>query len=272
MKQVLPILDNQLPKTISYSALSNWDTCTFYYLLVDIHRLKPWTNSPDTIFGTYIHKAVQDVLSDVMSAEDALKLFNRKWKKFSGIFKKNLSQEDIDAGLSAEKIILNIRARLTEEFGKFKVLSIEERLSLDVGTWPQKFKGFIDTVLQLEDGIYVIIDFKTSGSAFFFTKYKDTIKDYQLSLYKHFYGIKHAIPPDKIETYFIVLEKNLKSKTPIVPIRVTSGPIKLKNAVKWLETALSAINRKKFYRNRLSCLKFGEGHPCAFYGTEYCKK
>lgn len=269
MNPSLPILDN--PATISYSALNDWHYCPYFYLLADIKRLKPWKNSADTIFGTYIHSAVQDVLSDIKTVEEATKVFNRKWKKLCGLYKKFLDDEDIAFGLSAPQIIANIKPALTAEFGKFTVLKVEEKLALPAGEkWPQKFKGYIDIVLQLENGKIVIVDFKTAGSSFFFAKYQDKYKDYQLTLYKHFYCKKNGTNPDDIETYFVVLEKNHKSKKPITTIRVTSGDVKVENALKWLEFALSAINRKVFIKNRSNCLKFGEAHPCVFYKTTHC--
>jgi len=271
MNPLLPIVDN--PKTISYSALVDWHLCPHYYLLADIKRLKLWTNTSDTIFGGYIHTAVQDVLSDIMSVEDAIKRFNRRWKKLCGLYKKFLDQDDVDMGLSAPRIISEIRENLEKEFGKFAVVAVEERLALPSGhRWPQQFKGFIDIVLRLEDNKIVVIDFKTAGSAFFFQKYQDKYKDYQLTLYKHFYCQKYSIDPDLVETYFVVLEKNHKSKKPITVLRVTSGEIKVQNALKWLDTALSAINRKVFLKNRMSCHKFGENHPCVFYNTPLCTK
>lgn len=275
MKTILPILDNQIPKTISFSSRSNFELCSYYYLLVDIMRLKPWRNSPDTIFGTYIHAAVQDVIANQDNPDavpKAITLFERKWKTFSKLYKKFLDKSDLEITPAGRKIIEQVTPALKKEFGNFKVLAIEERLSADIEGFPQKFKGFIDAVLEAEDGRIIILDFKTSNSSFFFTKYKDKFKDYQLTLYKFFYANAHNVDPDKIETYFIVLEKNLNSKIPVVPIRVTSGKIKIDNALTWLRFALSAINRKVFIRNRNSCMKFGENHPCVFMNTEYCKK
>ena len=271
MKISLPILDNQVPKTISFSSRSNFEQCSYYYLLVDILRLKPWKNSPDTLFGTYIHSAVQDVISEKSTVEDASKLFSRKWKIFSKLYRKFLNKDDLEISPAGRKIIEQVIPALKKEFGNFKVLAIEERLEMPVEGFSQKFKGFIDAVLEAEDGRIIIVDFKTSGSAFSFSKFKDKFKDYQLTLYKFYYADKYKIDPDKIETYFVVLEKNLNSKIPVVPIRVTSGKIKIKNAIEWLKFALNAINKKKFYRNRSACLKYGEGHPCVFMNT-YCKK
>lgn len=270
MSSVLPIID-ETPKSISYSALSDWHLCPFYYYLVNIKKLKPWKNNPDTVLGTYIHNAVQDVLMETVSVEDAIKKFNKKWNKLCKLYKKFLTQEQMDMGLSAPEIITKIRPALTLQFGTFTAISTEERLQLPSGQrWPQSFKGFIDIVLRLDNGNIVIVDFKTSGSTYFFQKYQDKWKDYQLTLYKHFYCEKHKFNPDLVETYFIVLEKNHKSKNPINCIRVTSGEIKVQNALKWLDFALSAINRKVFVKNRSSCLKFGEAHPCCFYKTANC--
>lgn len=270
MKPSLPIITDP-PKTISFSALTDHQYCPYFYLLADINRLKPWKNTPDTIFGTYIHKAVQDVLSESCTSEEAIKLFNRKWKKLCGLYKKFLTADNVAMGLAADSIISKIKAALVLELGSFSVVAVEERLDLPSGQrWPQRFKGFIDIVLRLENGKIVIIDFKTADSTFFFQKYQDKYKDYQLTLYKHFYCEKHKFDPASVETYFVILEKNPKSKKFITPLRITSGGIKVQNALKWLDFVLSAINRKVFIKNRSSCLKFGENHPCVFYKTSHC--
>jgi hypothetical protein len=101
-------------------------------------------------------------------------------------------------------------------------------------------------------------------------KYKDAAKEYQLTLYKHFYSVIKNIDPKNIETYFVVIEKQ-KSKSPLKTIRITSGPKKVANALRWMNDPLSAINRKIFIKNRTSCLRYGEGHPCYFYRSEHCK-
>lgn len=268
MNPKLPII----PSTISFSALTNHQYCSWYYKLVDLERLKPWSNSPDTVFGNWIHEAVQDVAQG-KSAEEAIKLFHRRWKILCKFYKKFITPEQIKYSQAADQIIQNMPQALKSEFGEYKVLKVEERLSMKaVERFPQRFKGFVDIVLQLSDGKIVIADFKTTDSAFFFQKFQDKYKDYQLSLYKYFYCKTHNVPPESVETYFILLEKNFTSKKPISFLRVTSGKIKIENAVKWLDFVLSAINRQIYIKNRSSCMKYGEKHPCVFYNTDHCPR
>ncbi len=40
----------KIVETISYSSLSDLNFCPKYYELVNIKRLKPWKNTPDTLF------------------------------------------------------------------------------------------------------------------------------------------------------------------------------------------------------------------------------
>lgn len=213
-----------------------------------------------------------------MTVPEAQKRFSRRWKIFWTIYSKHIDADKYNRGdmlVAALEMIQNILPAMQKEFGNdFEVLSIEERLQLPSGTrFPQQFKGFIDIVLKLGDGTIVIVDFKTCKSNFMFRKYQDKYKDYQLILYKHFWSIKHEsdILKDSnksIQTYFITLERNPKSKNRINFIQITSGPKKVENALKWLETGLSAINRNLWLKKRTSCHAYGK--DCAFYKTEHC--
>jgi hypothetical protein len=265
MNPKLPIVNS-----ISYSALVDWHYCPHYYLLVNIKRLKPWKNTPDTIFGKILHQYCQDILSDKIDEATACAQYERKWKKFCSLFK---LPDFLPLTESGKKIIENVKPVLLKHFGPFKVSVIERRISMQSGEkWPQKFKGFIDIVLEVNNGQKIIADFKTTGTAFFFNKYRDRFKDYQLILYKHFYCTEENISPDDVETYFFLLEKDVKSKNPVSVQRITSGNKKVENALLWLKTALSAINREIFIKNRSNCFKYGEDKACVFYNSEHCPK
>ena len=265
-------MSNELPKlpsTISYSGLSNFDLCPKYFELVNVKKLKAFEDNANTVFGKYIHKYCQELLQDKISENDAVLAFKRRWKCFVGLYKQKEFETYITSG---ENIIRAIKGVLTQTFGIFKVLHVELRLSAPSGIrFSQKFKGFVDLVLELESGDRVIADLKTAESAYFFNKYRDVVKDRQLILYKYFYCQEEKSDLDKIETYFFVLEKNPKSKNPVSVLRVTSGKVKIKNCMEWLDKILSAVNREKFPKNRLSCRKFGDKYPCYFLDTE-CSK
>lgn len=260
---LLPIV-----KTISYSALSDWNLCPYYYFLADVKRLKTFKNTSDTIFGTMMHQYCQDILEDKISTEAAISHFKRKWKKFCSLFKeKNFAHYE----QGGENILSVLKNELQSYFGKFKVVEVEYRLSAPNGSrWPQRFKGLIDIVLELENGRKVVADFKTANSTFFFVRYKNRFKDYQLILYKHFYCLEKNIKTEDIDTYFFVLEKNPASKKPVSIVGVTSGKRKMENALGWMSVALSAISREVFLRNRTGCFAYGSDHPCEFYRSKEC--
>ena len=138
----------------------------------------------------------------------------------------------------------------------------------------QSFKGYIDLVLvdKKDETNFVIIDLKTSISAFMFKEFLTTHKTYQLVLYKHFYSLIKNISIDNISLKFVVLEKNPSSKKPIVFIDVPCGKKKINNCLKIFNSSVSAINEGKFFKNKSACFKIGTSIKCPFYNTEWCEK
>lgn len=262
--------ENNIPERISYSALSNFNHCPRYFQLVNVKKLKQ-RGSPQTTFGTLIHRHVQEALElPPELIPKSVDTFNKTWKRFCSFYK--LEEKYTKLAPVGEKAIYYINGFLKSHYGTFKVKHIEYKIEHKVLDFPQNFKGFIDLVLELENGRIVIADIKTANSTYYFNKYKDNFKEYQLSFYKKFYSEIESIDRDKIETCFIVIEKDLNSKKPLTIIEVSSGDKKLQNAQNWLTNSLKAINSNKYNKNLLSCRKFGEGNPCPFLGTEYCKK
>lgn len=255
---------------ISYSSLVDFSFCGKYYEFVHLKKMKTFKGSVDTHFGTLLHKYVQAVLLDQMEVPYAAKRFEQIWNRYC-------SWHKVDKKYQAwakvgEKIIQYIKGFLFSKFGKYKVRAVEYKIEHQLTEFTQRFKGFIDLVLELENGDIEIVDIKTAGSSFFFNKYRDKIKDYQITLYKKFYAELEKIDLSKINTSFLVFEKDIESKTPIVLIPVGSGEVKVENAEKWLRLSLVNINKKMFIRNKTSCLKFGEKYPCQFYRSDHCPK
>jgi len=268
----------ELIKTVSFSSLTDWKLCPFYYKLVNIDKLRTFTKNIWTVYGGLLHRHVQAVLMDKVQPDVSAKKFERVWRKFCGIYSKQVAK-DLKEGVDPKKfsipaitIILNIKDKFTEQYGTFKVLETEEWLREKCfEEFSQSFVGCLDIAIQLQDGSIVIADFKSCESNYAFNKFKDKYKDYQLVLYKHFYARKHNIDPGNIETFFITMERNPNSKNPLKFCRVTSGGRKVKNAIAWLQSSLEGINGGRFLRNKMACYKFGEKHPCAFCKTPYCK-
>jgi hypothetical protein len=262
-------MDERFPivKTISFSSLSNFHHCPKYYELVNVKKFKT-KGTPATAFGTLLHKHIQEVLNNEHLIPASSLKFKRVWERFCRLYQ--ITDKYKDLFPVAEKVLYYVNGFFKKEFGTFKIKHIEYKIKNKIANFPQDFKGYIDLVIELENGELVISDIKTTGSAFMFNKYKDNFKEYQLSLYKRFYSEIENIDRDKIRTLFIVIEKDLESKKPLVVVDVTSGDKKLANAESWLLNSLQAINSNKFIKNRMSCNKFGKDYPCIFYRSEHC--
>lgn len=127
------------------------------------------------------------------------------------------------------------------------------------------FKGFIDIVLKDKDGIYHICDFKTTSWGWDLDKRKDTIKQYQLTLYKKFYCQKFNIPAEKVKTHFILLKRTpAKSAKRAELFSITSGNVKIKNANAWLSKNTKLMKSKVILKDRTSC------EYCPWKGSEKC--
>jgi hypothetical protein len=254
---------------ISFSTLKTYNDCGKYVRITKEKRIKDLSpGNIKTHYGTLLHEAVQGVLTSD-TTEQAKDRFRKKWPRLIRLFGKYLKPEIKPNRMleAAELIIEQIKEYLQSQFGNFQVIYIEEKLYFNTD-FPQKFIGYIDLVIRTEDGLTHIIDIKTSDSVFFFKKYRDKYKDYQLTLYKHFLSRKDEIDPKKVKTYFLVLERS-KSKSIITLIPVTAGPVKVKNALFWMNRTLQLINRDIFLNNRTHCFAFGK--TCYFWNTEHCK-
>jgi len=165
----------------------------------------------------------------------------------------------------AKRISPQIIPQVVKSFKNYEVFSVEERLYEDI---PEvdgcKFKGFIDLVIKTPDDKIHIIDWKTCSWGWDARKKSDPMMTYQLTFYKHYWSKKHNVDPQMIETYFALLKRTAKSDR-VEIFRVTSGKIKTKNALKFLEKAIYNIEKKNFIKNRLACRK------CEFHKTEHCK-
>lgn len=260
-------------KVISWSALKDHKDCSWYFLLKNVLKLEVFTASVHTHYGTLLHRIIQDVLTDKLEPQVGSDQFVKVWTRFCRFYQKQL-ERDGHKGMSriaksAATAILGIKDSFKKQFGEYKVLSIEEPLKIPLGDYPQLFRGSIDIVIELADGKKIIVDFKTCNTRYFYLKNKDKYSDYQLTLYKYFFRVKHNIVNEEdIETYFAVIEKNAYNKDPLFFLRITSGEKKVENALEWLENALSAINKGIFLKNRYHCQAYGR--PCTFYNTEHC--
>ena len=253
---------------ISFSELKNWNFCPFYHKLVNLDKISGFKGNEYTAFGTAIHDVCEKV---------ALKEEIDPESHFIERFEAELADLDEDVEIRPQLVeSMRFQGRqlapeavpaLFETFGSWELVEAEEKLYENIKTHNDyMFKGFIDLVIKTEDGKYHIIDWKTCSWGWDQRRKADPMTTYQLTLYKHFWCIKHDIDPELVETHFALLKRTAKSNR-VEIFRVTSGAKKTNNALNLLNKALHNIKTKTCIKNRLSCTS---GYGCEFYKTEHC--
>jgi len=256
-------------KKISYSELKMWAECSHRHKLVYLDKIKKFQGNEYTAFGTAIHYVCENLVVDHSQSEHANFLFESKFLEEllkvgdSETLNKKLIQSMRDQGKHLTQYIL---PSLTDKFGKYKVISVEEPIYEPITDFETDydFKGFIDLIIQTDDGKHHVIDWKTCSWGWDMKKKSDKLITYQLTLYKNFYSLKYNIDVDKVETHFALLKRTAK-KNNIEIFRVTSGSRKMQSALELLENAISNIESGFSIKNRMSC-KY-----CEFYNTEHCR-
>jgi len=252
---------------ISFSALRTFKECPFKYKLVYEDKVGKFNQTEYTIFGKALHEAAEKKVLDTTVNE--LEVFNNRFNEgIEELRKEKTANEQLVAEMKEQGATLapKIVPALIKKFGTFKVLSAEEELFEEIKKIPDcstSFKGFIDLVIQTEDGKIHILDHKTSGWGWDAKKKSDPLVTYQLTFYKHFYAQKHGIDPKNIETYFAILKRTAK-KNHVEIFRVTSGKKKTENAFNMLNGALYNIGKRNFIKNRTACTY------CEFRKTKEC--
>ena len=258
---------------ISFSELKIWNECPYKHKLAYIDEVKKFLGNEHTAFGTAVHEVCEkSVLGEIDRSFDALNdCFNIKFlQEIKSLTKKNVK---LNKGLikdmrsQARDLLPYIVPSLIENFGKYEVFSAEEELYETIKNSKKMFKGYIDLVLKTKDGKYHIIDWKTCSWGWDSRRKSDRMTTYQLTLYKHFFALKHDIDPKNIETHFALLKRTAKSNN-VEIFRVTSGAKKTENSLNLLEKALYNIKNDNHIKNRLSCTS---GFLCEFYKTQYCR-
>ena len=278
MKDQLKVLNNQEPqeekeprrvKKISYSELKIWAECSHKHKLIYLDKIKKFQGNEYTAFGTALHHVNEVIVVDSSKVVEAKLIFQRKFlEELTEISKTHTLNKKLvnDMRQQGDNIVEFVLPALTDYFGKYEVVSVEEPIYEPITSFDTdyKFKGFIDLILKTPDGKHHVIDWKTCSWGWDMKKRSDRLVTYQLTLYKNFYSLKYNIDVSDVETHFALLKRTSK-KDKVEIFRVTSGARKMKNALELLEQAISNIESKVSIKNRMSC-KY-----CEFYKTEHCR-
>ena len=232
-----------------------------------VDKIEGFKGNAFTAFGTALHsvcekKLLQEEVNDDFFIEEFQKCIDSLDDDVE--VDKKLVEDMRGQG---KAIIPEINDALKQYFDEYEVLAVEMPLYEPIeGHDTYKFKGYIDAVVKTPDNKVHIFDWKTCSWGWDAKRRSDKITTYQLTLYKHFFAQKMRIDPKHIETHFALLKRTAK-KNRVEFFRVTSGPQKTKNALKYLNMALYNIQKKRYIKNKLSCTT---GYGCKFYKTEHC--
>ncbi len=284
------LLTEVKPKHISFSELNTFNQCAWKHKVYYKDKAIPFESSIFTEFGKAVHSAIEycyqpsedEKRPNLYFAEQLQKLFEAlPPERFAGP-KKSGSPETVEQLEKTRKetlqtfteqgdnILNEYFPTMTKFFGKYEVVSVEERLYEDFrDEHGRKFKGFIDMVIKLEDGTYCILDTKTTSWGWDARKKTDKMTTYQLTYYKNFFSEKHNVPLDNIKTYFILLKRTVK-KDRVEIVEVPCGPKKVNNSLELLRETSRLIENNITLKNRSSC-EPKDGFPCPLLRTKWCK-
>jgi len=206
-------MDNNNPENlpiVSYSKISCYKTCPKQYKFLYIDKLQR-LDKPFTVFGQFCHEALQrfhaaklagskDAPENIMrkSFIEARKPTNDRDKGW----KEKITKEQLSEAFAILQTYLNIIVN-QEPKDAPEIISVEKKIWLPIDN-TLIFYGFIDRIQKDPDGMYHIVDYKT-------TKDERFLKDRtQLLLYAYSLYAEDNKNIDKIRSSYILLKHDMK--------------------------------------------------------------
>jgi len=251
-------------KNISYSQMSIFRSCPHRWKLQYKDKIRRFSSSIHTVFGSAIHEVIQEYLNVMYNTSgviaDQLNLEDQFQAAFINEYQKQYKANNNEHFSSAEEMreffedgigILNwFKKKRSGYFSKRGWYLVGCELPIVIS--PNRmydnilYTGFLDIVLYHEPtDTFKIIDIKTSTRAWGDKDKKNEDKQYQLLLYKQFFSEQYGIPLNNIDIEFFIVKRKVmewdddKLISPYQSYRVQqftppSGKIKLgkaKNAI-----------------------------------------
>ena len=218
-------------KNISYSQMSIFRGCPHRWKLQYKDKIKKFTSSIHTVFGTAIHESMQKYLDvayekSFAAADREINMEEFFQEKFIGEYqkeyKKNNNSHFSDAAEMREffedgvAILDWFKKKRSRYFSKKGTYLVGCEIPIIVA--PNKmynnvlYMGYLDVVTYNENSdTFKIIDIKTSTKGWNDYNKKDEDKQFQLLLYKQFFSEQYGIPLDKIDVEFFILKRKVLS-------------------------------------------------------------
>jgi hypothetical protein len=241
LPKIITEVKNRLPqpvnyafqKNISYSQMMIYYDCKYRWKLQYKDKLRPFTSSIHTVFGTALHTVIQDYLdkmyNESITAADKLNLvfrFNKEFiEEYQTQYKKNNNQHFSSAEEMREffedgvQILEYFKKRRGAHFSKRGTYLVGCELPViippDLSKPNLLFTGYLDVVLYNETvDKFEIIDIKSSTKGWGDWQKKDDLKKSQLIIYKKLFSEQYGIPLDKIEVKFFILKRKIWEDSP----------------------------------------------------------
>ena len=289
-------------KRVSYSQYKTWVECPYRWKLKYIDGLDSFDQSIYTIFGTSIHRVIQDWLEQDLYGGVAGACSMDLSEKFKSILIEEAAPHMKVINENGEQTFLFSREELEEFYGQgleiisyvqqnqeklfptkdVKLFAIEHELKADVNDHVY-FIGFIDIVTHnAATGEYFLYDLKTSTRGWNKYMKQDKTKTDQLLLYKIFFAKELGVPDYKVHIGYLIMKRQLyKSSYPnprVTEFAPANGPPSLKRAWSGFNNFTdlvfsdegSYISEQKATPSKSSCrfCSFGKDGTCEFvYGS-----
>lgn len=171
----------------SHSRISCFETCPLQYKFAYIDRIEREKESIEAFLGSRFHETMEYLYKDLKCKPHTLKeltdyfdlQWDKNWSDEITIIKKGRTKTDYK---NLGKRFVEDYYKRYQPFNQGRVLGLEKEVIVDLnGDGKYKLKGYIDRIVQADDGTYEIHDYKTAGNLPA-QKYLD--EDRQLALYQ----------------------------------------------------------------------------------------
>ncbi len=215
-------------KNISYSQMSIYRNCAHRWKLQYKDKIKRFTSSIHTVFGTAIHESIQSYLDTMYNTSttvaDQINMEDTFQANFINEYQKQYKENNGSHFSSAEEMrefyedgvaILNwLKKRKARYFSKrgWSLVGCEIPIVLAPNKMYNNvlYMGFLDVVMYHEPtNKFRIIDIKTSTRGWGDKDKKNEDKQFQILLYKTFFSTQYNVPLDDIEVEFFIVKRKV---------------------------------------------------------------
>lgn len=197
----------------SHSRLEAYQNCPLRFKYLYVEKKERLVEGIEAFLGSRVHETLEKLYRDLkFTKEDSLielleyynSIWEKNWLDSIMVVKKEYRPEHYrDLGV---KCITDYYRRY-HPFDQGRILGLEERIFINLDGY--RIQGVIDRVVQREDGVYEIHDYKTSGHL---PDQATLDKDRQLALYQ--LGLQDRwkdVKEVELVWHFLVFDKELKS-------------------------------------------------------------